>query len=1051
MLIFHLSDFHIRDERRAEYENIFNKTIKEITTRKNKKALIVITGDIFHNKNKYEGSDINGACDFLRKLQKIAPVILMAGNHDIARNGATDLITPVLENGKNLDTITYYKNSGIYDYDNIRFIVISRLDRVNPADIVEEWRRDKEGSKNKYNILLIHENVIGAKVVFSDSCQIMSDYGRIGDDIIEQFDYIMAGHIHDYQEFGSRRQGAYSGALFQQDIGESKDKGFLIWNLETREREFIKIKNDFGFVRIDENDLRDEILDLPKNIHKLVIEHKGEIDLDLKKIKTDIEARRSVKIKQIYAVAKIERASPREAPGLMSDINEYIKYILIDKDAGYVDKILMFHANVEARMGRNITAVQSLRAAAKKWQLKKLCWSNLFCYGEKNEINFENLPENIISGIISDNRTGKSSVIDIIIYGLYNKVMRGYVADVVRHSVSEGTLTIYIDAGGQNIEIHRICKERGRVEIKINGILQEGRDILDTYKFLKDKIGSFEDLQRTCMITQEDRVKHDFVWSSKKDRYATLSAFFQLEDVVKAGEEVKGERDLAIKHLARDLGIQNIRTISERVLKEIDERLKENENRNNNLVQENERIRREIEESNDKIIEMQKKRDDLNDEIQKITISIVKIDKDLMNKHGMTGKSMSELELIRANIGEVAQDIEEKKVRLAEIQKKIKKIKGIDEEMSRIQQLLISCGLRGKDDIARFNVEGLAKIDKLRQKLAENEINDSKWWVHMKFKHGCSECDYNKKLCIRTNGLGRDETRVELENAEATAAAIEEFNKIKLQWIHYKELLDEESILNNEVRRATDIEEMRALFKSIDDQLKKMEKITELRAAIKDIDAQIMGIHPGQLKINYNQNYTKMLELARINNNALQVIENYTLSMTYMDCMNIRTGIPGMLLKTYLTTLVRDANEILTVADCGFSIAYAEDDGIEIYIEDIIRKTRLPLEMGSGFQKFIISIAIRVCMFSLFPRPVGDFLIIDEGFSCADERNISKMYSFLGEIKKKFKFMILITHLDTLQGVIEAPINIYVDPLSNLSSIGGSDRHINNARISENF
>jgi DNA repair exonuclease SbcCD ATPase subunit len=56
-------------------------------------------------------------------------------------------------------------------------------------------------------------------------------------------------------------------------------------------------------------------------------------------------------------------------------------------------------------------------------RLKSLEFNNLYCYGEGNYINFTKL-ENKLGGAIAPNKAGKSSLIDIIIFALYDKYPR---------------------------------------------------------------------------------------------------------------------------------------------------------------------------------------------------------------------------------------------------------------------------------------------------------------------------------------------------------------------------------------------------------------------------------------------------------------------------------------------------------------------------------------------------------------------------------------------------------------------------------------------------
>ena len=44
---------------------------------------------------------------------------------------------------------------------------------------------------------------------------------------------------------------AYVGSLIQQNFGESIDKGYLLWNIESRSHVRKFIPNDFGFAKIN--------------------------------------------------------------------------------------------------------------------------------------------------------------------------------------------------------------------------------------------------------------------------------------------------------------------------------------------------------------------------------------------------------------------------------------------------------------------------------------------------------------------------------------------------------------------------------------------------------------------------------------------------------------------------------------------------------------------------------------------------------------------------------------------------------------------------------
>lgn len=73
--IIHLSDIHIRlHSRREEYEHVFKNLydkIDDIPDKINKKGLIVITGDIFHDKTNLSPESIKLSLDLLKNYQVV--------------------------------------------------------------------------------------------------------------------------------------------------------------------------------------------------------------------------------------------------------------------------------------------------------------------------------------------------------------------------------------------------------------------------------------------------------------------------------------------------------------------------------------------------------------------------------------------------------------------------------------------------------------------------------------------------------------------------------------------------------------------------------------------------------------------------------------------------------------------------------------------------------------------------------------------------------------------------------------------------------------------
>jgi len=129
--IVHLSDIHLRTYQYHDiYEEQFSKFINQITTQlkdyEYNQIRIVITGDLFHQKINISNEQLIIMSNFLKELSEIGKVIIIPGNHDFLENNMSrlDSITPMIEMINN-DNIIYFKNSGVYEDDNINWVVYS--------------------------------------------------------------------------------------------------------------------------------------------------------------------------------------------------------------------------------------------------------------------------------------------------------------------------------------------------------------------------------------------------------------------------------------------------------------------------------------------------------------------------------------------------------------------------------------------------------------------------------------------------------------------------------------------------------------------------------------------------------------------------------------------------------------------------------------------------------------------------------------------------------------------------------------------------------------
>lgn len=258
-LIIHCSDIHIRlHQRHEEYIEQLSKFVekcKEIAKDYERDEIrIVICGDLCHQKNTISNNFIVITSFFLRQLEEIATVILIAGNHDLLVNNTsrTDTLTALFDTAnfqdcKFLDAMLGYE-SGFVEDDNIVWALYSIYSGYNPPNF------NDLDAKDKTVIGLYHGMVVGASL----NNGTVVDSGVEGN-IFDGCKCVMAGDIHKRQVL---KRGdveiVYPGSLIQQTFGETVSQhGFAVWNIENMTYEFIDLDTEYGLYDIEINSIED--------------------------------------------------------------------------------------------------------------------------------------------------------------------------------------------------------------------------------------------------------------------------------------------------------------------------------------------------------------------------------------------------------------------------------------------------------------------------------------------------------------------------------------------------------------------------------------------------------------------------------------------------------------------------------------------------------------------------------------------------------------------------------------------------------------------------
>ena len=239
----HFADIHFRGlSRHEEYREVFEKAFLKL--REIKPDIIYIGGDIVHSKTQGISPElIETLVWWLNAMSEIAPVHLILGNHDglILNKDRQDAISPIITLLDN-PNIFLYKKSGVYPIGTSEFnwCVFSCFDEEN-------WGKVKP-SKN-ISIALYHGAVSGS---LTDIDWVID--GEVPVSFFDAFDFGMLGDIHKRQFLNEKSTVAYCGSTIQQNYGEDEEKGFLVWDIRSRDDfdvEFYPVRNDYKFVTVN--------------------------------------------------------------------------------------------------------------------------------------------------------------------------------------------------------------------------------------------------------------------------------------------------------------------------------------------------------------------------------------------------------------------------------------------------------------------------------------------------------------------------------------------------------------------------------------------------------------------------------------------------------------------------------------------------------------------------------------------------------------------------------------------------------------------------------
>ena len=1035
--VFHIADIHLRlTKRHDEYNQVFERLYKAVE-RTPAETVVAVLGDVLHSKSDLSPECVKITTEFLQNLADRRPTVLIAGNHDatLANKNRLDSLSPIVD-AINHTNLFYLKDSGLYILGDILFNHYSVFDEpdkyIKFKDIPKIYLNE-----TRYKIALFHGPVNNA----------ITDVGykvasrTITNEIFDGHDIVLLGDIHRHQVLSqSDPIIVYVGSLIQQNHGEElKGHGFVFWDLKTKVFKHFEIPNDYGFytAEISKGKLLTDISDMPKKA-RLRLKCFESVATEVKSVLSTIREKSDV-----TEVAYVRVDSPNSSSSNIIDntnfnlsdvsdvdyqnklITEYLNNKNFNPSKDTLDKIYKINKDLNATLEKE-SVVRNIR-----WKPKKFEFDNMFSYGEENVIDFTKM-HNVV-GLFANNASGKSSILSALSFCIFDKCDRAFKASHILNTQKMSFRCKFnFEVNGVDFFIERKgnADKKGNVKVDVKFWKEEGGKVVElngearrsTNDIIRDYVGTYDDFILTVLSIQNNKVGSfvDMGQTERKDLLAQFMGLTVFDSLYNDASDKTKEINSLLKNFKNTDYTQKLLNLNSDI-----------ENFSGSLRNENvnlEKLTDKRESENERLLEETKKIINVNGNI----VDIVSLESKKVLLSNSISTQSSSLDSYKNQLSSIESTFKEydeiiKNYDIEDITTKYDSLKELESSLSQKEQ-----------GIEKKKIVVTSKLQKLK-KLEEH-----------KYDPNCTFCT--------TNVFVKDaiKTREELESDKVEAQnlvseytnlknKVNELSYIKDDWKKYNdthklhvETQSKINKLNNEILKISNkISSDQNSLINIENQIEEYynnkdaiefnktikETIDVIKSNIKTIDFEIKNVNNNI--ISYNTKISGLEEQRKTIQKSIEDVKvlevEYEAYQLYTNAIS-RDGIPYELISQALPTIEKEVNNILNQI-VEFTVIL-QTDGKNVTTHINYEDKRWPLELASGMERFVSSLAMRVALINISNLPRPNFIAIDEGFGCADADNLSSMGALFAFFKTNFDFVWIISHLDSMRDMVDNRLEI---------------------------
>ena len=735
----------------------------------------------------------------------------------------------------------------------------------------------------------------------------------------------------------------------------------------------------------------------------------------------DITIQRTITSTDNNSATSISIGNVRDVEYQNTLLTDYIDINFPQATAQELDTVRHINRTINSKL----PAVESIRHTT--WHPISFEFENMFSYGEGNVINFENLSD--VCGLFAANTSGKSSLLDAITYTIFDKCSKTGKANEVlnnKKTTFKGVFKFEMNGIQYTIERRGTKKKEKHVKVDVDFYTDSenlnGEERSDTNKSIRRYLGTYDDFILTAFSLQADN--NNFIEKSQKERKDLLSQFLDItvfEQLYQlAADEIKETSGRLKDYKKTDFA---------EIIIQSDDIITKNQNKIQKLEQSEDALHETRNTLQEKIVSLIETKLPTTYDGPNIN-ALIKIEQDLEN---LIEQLQKDIEISETGIGSISATISSARTNISKINikvvtDKLQQLHKLQEQQRNLllqiteqqgicnakQQKINHLNTHEYDPNCKYCASNVFVQDAVE---AQSTIDSDRETLNLLQE---TATDYASKILALTEHVVTNQTFNELTADIATNINLRERAELQQQILE-SDLQTRESELETCLER-------QELFSKNETAIKHNETIDGLidtckseiitcTTNIKTIQEQIKNMY-GAIEVAKTHKSTALENLEKYQ----QLEIEYRAYEYYLDSVK-RDGIAMELVVKALPKIESEINNVLNQI-VEFNMVLNTDgkniNGYIIYDED----NYWPLELTSGMEKFIASLAIRIALINVSALPRPNFIAIDEGWGSLDAEHISAVVNLFEYFKTKFDFSIIISHVDSMRDMVDNLIEV---------------------------